>query len=130
MEAYTTRVIPPRSAVYPPRNINLSPLIKSLSTSLNRCKIARCLGENFRYCGYGKIPVTYGNICIVETWSVYTYRVIALPGGERENRPGGLRVHPEPSISQTLAPARLASVCGRVECLPRGFSCLNPFRSA
>lgn len=53
---------------------------------------------------------------------IQTYRVIALRGeGESFRSP-----HPGPSISQTLAPGRLASVCGRVECLPRGFSCLNP----
>lgn len=70
--------------------------------------------------------MTYGNICIVETCRMYTCRVVTL--WREGSRPGGLRVIQDLRFSR-LAPARLASVCGRVECLPRGFSCLNPFRS-
>lgn len=67
------------------------------------------------------------------TWSVYI-RIGWSPYGERKRE----RKRIVPVVSGViqdlrfprLAPARLASVCGSVECLPRGFSCLNPFRSA
>lgn len=79
--------------MYPPQCKPVSPH-KNLSTSLNRCKVARYPEETSVVVTRKNSP-TYGNICIVRDVKCI-HRVVTLPGGEEDR---GVRSHPESSIS-------------------------------